>query len=242
MATVQDSYTLEQAEEDIATLRGQITTLQEMHALITNGLVPATTAGQAQLYGESSGLPGYVTSAGLRMNVPGAQYVFFPNNTVTAISLTNLASGTYIGGDAGIGSMYEVEAWGNGTQGSTKQSLQLAVVFGGTTMASVTLGTVAFSAVSQAFRWRVAARVICHTTGASGTWTSYINAVHTDFGAASNTAPGNSNVGLGFSCESTGTTTKDTTATQTLSVQAAWGSATGAPTLTSQVAVFKRLA
>lgn len=237
----QAPYTLEQAEDDIADLRAIVDGLGEAHTLGTTTTdVPNTDSTGAVMYGDSTGVPAYVTDSGLQMNVTGAQTAFFPGNTVTAASLTNLAQGTYQGNDAGVGSMYELEVWGNGTTGSSLQTLRFAVLLGGTLMsADITFGNTAFNTTGLAFRWCTVARVICHTPGVSATWTSFLRATVNSF--SQSISPGNSNTATAVSCESSGTTTKDSTGNQAVGVSAAWGATTGAPTLTSQVAVFKKV-
>ena len=209
--------------------------------LLNRASAPAGVAGGAIIYG-SGGELAQVTAAGVQTQVPGTQLATFPNTTVTAASLTTLATSStiYLANDAQAGSVYELEVTGNGVWGSTQQTLEFAVVFGGNTMSNITIGLTQFSA-SQAFRWKARARVICHTTGATGTWTSEIDGVVSVFNAnilggigANGTAPFTSS-------ESTTTTTIDTTANQVLSLSAKWGSVTGAPTLTSRVVLARKV-
>ena len=237
-----DPYTLEQAEEDISTLNGQVSLLEEQHTVTDGGVVPNTPAAGAFALYSSGGQPNWVDPAGQLFGVPGAQNAFYPGHTVTAASLNNLAAYTIPAGAATANAVYEVEVWGNGTWGSTGQTLQLAVLLGGNTMSSVTLGT-QFMATSAAFRFRVAVRAVCQTTGAGGTWSSMISGEVSVFGANLLAAGGASaNASNGFcSCESTGTTTVDTTVNEDLGLSAAWGSTTGSPTLTSRVAIAKRI-
>lgn len=218
--------------------------LGEVHALDgSGGIVPNAQPAQVQMYA-SGGQPNFVNPSGLNMNVPGIQQAFTPSNTVTAASLTNLAQGTIPAADAETDSVYELEVWGNGQQGTigNRQTLQLAVVLGGSTMASITFGSVALPDTAAAFRFRAVGRVICLVPGAAATWQSSILATVSQFSVnlTENAAAGSNNTITGFSCESTGTTVKDSTASNNMGVSAAWGATTGAPTLTSQVALFKR--
>lgn len=166
-----------------------------------------------------------------------------PGLTVTQATLNPLASATYTGGDAAIGSVYELEAWGNGVWGSTAQALELAVVLGGNTMSNITLGA-NFMATSAAFRWRATVRVVCLSPGTGGTWQSTVFGECSVYGTSLLTSGGSAvNATNSFiSCESSGSTTLDTTVNQTLSLSAAWGSTTGAPTLTSRHALFRQAA
>lgn len=238
--TVTTLYTLDEAEQDIADLRGQVDAMQEILQLFDGPVPSSPQISGAQLF-STNGQPNYVNFTGLQMSLMGAKPVAFPNNTVTAAALGNLTTFTIPAADADTGAVYELEVWGNGQQGTVgnRQTLQFAVVLGGTSMATVQFGTTALPDTSAIFRWRAAGRVICNTTGVTGTWTSYLLVTLSQFNV--NYSIGNANFAQAFSCEATGTVTKDTTASETLSIQAAWGATTGAPTLTSQVACFKRL-
>lgn len=239
MAT--ETYSLEQAEEDIATINGQVSVLGEQHTVADGGVVPNNpAAGSFSLY-SASGQPSYVASSGLQMGLSGAQPASFPGLTATAATLTSLGSFSIPAGDADVGAVYEIEIWGNGSQGTTQQALGLQVVLGGNNLATVTFGTNAAGGASSQFRLWVSGRAICHTTGAGGTWTTLINATVARFDGSPNLAVGNANFAAGTSSESTGTTAVDTTAAQTLGVSAAWGATTSGPSLTSRVAIAKRL-
>lgn len=234
-------YTLEQAEEAIADLRAQVDRMGEVHALDGSGaVVPNAQPGQAQLY-SANGQPSWIAPSGMQLGTVGAQQSFFPVNTVTSIlpSLGNLAAMTIPAGDAEGGAVYEIEVWGSGTQASgTRVAPEFAVVLGGTTMSTVQFGITAWSAVSQSFRWVAVGRAINHTTGAGGTWSSYLLVTTAD--SVTNTSPGNANFATAFSCEIASTATVDTTADQTLSVSAGWTTNAGGPTMTSRVAINKR--
>jgi hypothetical protein len=238
---VQAPYTLEQAELDIGDLRGGLDRLGEILSLLDGPIPNNPPSSGCQIF-SANGQPNFLNFSSLQMSLQGAQPAIFPGTTVTAASLTDIAAFTIPAGDADVGAVYEVDVWGNGIQGTlgNRQTLQCGAAIGGTALQSVTFGTTAFENVgNQAFRFRIQARMICVTTGSLGTWTSYVKATVSDFG--SNIAPGNNDFAEGFACESTGTTTKDTTVAQTASAQIAWGATTGAPSLTSRVAVFKRI-
>lgn len=235
-------YTLEQAELDIAELRGDVDGLNEVHTVADGALTPNTpAAGEFALY-STSGLPSYVNDSGLQMGVAGAQTAFFPLNTVTSASLANVASGTYTGGDASVGSIYELEVWGNGQQGSPAETLEVACVFGGTTLTNLLFGTTAIASTPAGvvFRFRFVVRVVCITTGVSGTWQSFVRANLTNASGAAISA-GNSNMAEAVACEAATTTVVDTTVNEALACKAAWGNATTGCTLTSRVAFFKRV-
>lgn len=200
----------------------------------------AGAAGTVNLASANNTLTG-TTLGGQAGSVPITGLATFPGTTVAQAVLTTIASATYLANDAVAGAIYELEVNGNGTQGSTQQTLQFQVTFGGTALTSFTLGS-AFMPISQAFRWKVRARVICHTSGVGGTWSSELESTFSAFSI--NLLPANSanSTGAAVSCESTGTTSVSTASNQTLALQCAWGSITGTPTLTSRVASFKRIA
>jgi hypothetical protein len=234
-----EDYTLEEAADHIAGVRGQVDQLNEVHPL-NSTTPPQAVAGSAQLYA-SNGQPSWVGPSGLQMGVVGAQQAFTPSNTVTAASLTNLAQGTIPAGDAEANAVYEMEVWGNGTQGTVgnRQTLQFAAVLGGTTMSSVTFGTIALPDTQAIFRWRAVGRFICLAPGAGATWQSFILVTLSQFNV--NYSQGNQSENQAFSCESTGTTVKDSTIGNNAGVYAAWGGASSGCTITSQVAIFKRI-
>lgn len=236
-------YSLDQAEQDIADLRGQIDLLTEVASLTDGGVVPNTPSAPNTFSMYSAlGTPSWVNDNGLQMGAVGAQSCWFPGNTVSGTGQGNLAAWSIPAGDPNQFSVYETEVWGNGQQGSTQQAVSFTVVLGGNSMANVTFGTTAFSSApaNAIFRWRAVARAICHTTGTTGTFTSYILATVSVFNQ--NLSPGNANMANGFSCESTGTTTINTTVANNLGVSASWGgAATGSQNVTSQVAIAKRI-
>lgn len=234
-------YTLEQAEEAIADLRAQVDRLGEVHALDgSGGVVPNAQPNQVQVYPGANGQPAYVGASGLQMGMVGTQQAFFPVIAVTGTSLAALASMTIPAGDAVGGAVYDIEVWGSGTAG-TNMLLTFAVVLGGSTMSSVQLGA-NFMAAATSFRWRAVARVVCHTTGAGGTWSSLVFGDISINGTTLLTSGGASvNATNSFvSCEIATTTPADTTVAQTLSLSASWSGTTGPPGLTSRVAIPRR--
>lgn len=239
--SVQPTYTLEQAEDDIATLRGQIDQLSEVLSLVP-GPVPGTPSSGTSIYADPTGQPAWVDAAGLQMNASGAQLCTFPGTTVTAASLSNLATFTVPANDPEPGATYELEVFGNGTWGSTAQTLSLQCTYGSQTPAGggLNIGASTFN-TSQNFRWHACCRVWCVTTGSGGTWQFSIHGEVSVDGV--NLVPGTTanNTG-GFNCCTTTAVTVSTIANQTLALQASWNSTTGAPTLTSQLAIPKRIA
>lgn len=239
-------YTLEQAETDIADLRGLVDRMGEVHALDSSGgVVPNAQPNQAQLYPANGG-PAYVGASGLQMNMSGAQACSFPNNSnLNNTTLNTLGTWTIPAGDASVGAVYEMEIWGNGAWSNVNTAagaLTLTVVAGGNSMSTVTLGG-AYMLASSAFRFRVAGRIMCETTGVGGTWTSLI------FGECSvngtsllSSGASSSNATSGFvSCDGTGTTVIDTTGSIVLGVSSLWGSGTAGGNIISRVSLPKRI-
>jgi hypothetical protein len=161
--------------------------------------------------------------------------------TVTAATLTDL-TGTFTipGGDALVGNMYEIEAWGNGVWGSTQQALTLQGALGNQLVQSVQLGANLWNA-SLAFRWRLSFKVICLSLGTTGTFQSILSGEASVFGTtllSGNTA----NNSIGFvECDSSGSYTVDTTADQAMKIQASWASTTGAPTISKRIAFQRKM-
>jgi hypothetical protein len=233
-----ESFTLEQAEEEIAQLRGQVDLMSEILKLNTQGVPNNPSSGQVELYGDSaSNLPGAVLASGMNGVIPVTKTVWQPLNTVTAATLQNLAAFTINAGDAQPLAVYEIEVWGDGKQGSTAQTLELSVVLGGTALQNVVLASGSMAA-NNSFRWYAKGRVICITNGSSAAWQSSVKANWSLFNG--NIGPGNNNFAEAFSCEANTTTTVGSTAANTLGISAAWGATTGAPTLTSRIALGRR--
>jgi hypothetical protein len=210
---------------------------------ILQAVNPATPVAGTNLYVDAANKLVQVPQTGTPMQVPGTRLATFPNITATTVAATTISSGGIPANDAEIGSVYEIEVWGNGTWGSTAQTLTFGVSLGGTTLSSVTLAANYFVA-STTFRFRVKFVVICHTTGVTGTWSSLISGEASAANMAGINTVANANTTTGGLTESEPgtTTTIDSTVAQTLAALASWGSATGAPTLTSRVAMFKRIA
>lgn len=207
---------------------------------------PAQAAGRAGVsLGTVTVPPGANSSAAMDLRpgsvrLSGAQPATFPNTVLTQAAWTTLASFTIPANDAVPGAIYELELWGNGQQASTiRQTLGLRGQLGGQIQAGLTYGTTAYSAVSVFFRMVARLRVICMTAGPAGTFRSSIESISSEF--ETNLSPTNNNMAAGFSCESVGFTTLDTTQDQVLNLQGQWGAVAGNPTFTVRVVVPKRI-
>lgn len=161
--------------------------------------------------------------------------------TVTAASLTDL-TGTFTvpANDSQVANIYEIECWGNGTWGSSTQALTIQPVFAGQQVTSFILGA-NYMTSSTNFRFRFSAKVICLSTGSSGTFSSLLVGECSVFGTSLLPGTGANATGGMVSCESSGTYTVDTTASQGLKIQAQWASTTGAPTITKRAAIQRKL-
>lgn len=234
-------YTLEEAEQDIADLRGDVDSMDEILTLLDGPIPNGAPISGCQMF-SVNGQPNYLNFTSLQMSLMGARPATFPGISNGSTTPATLASFALPANDADIGAIYEIEVWGDGNQGSSQNVLNLGVQFGGNPMAAIQLGLL-FMATTTVFRWRAVARVICHTTGLTGAWTSEIHGNISLFNGTLLTSGGSSaNPTNSFvSCESTGTTSVDTTTGETLAIQGWWTTATGTPAITSRVAFVKRL-
>jgi hypothetical protein len=153
--------------------------------------------------------------------------------TVTAAAQTALTSLWSIpANDAAIGAAYEVTTYGTGTQGSTAQTLTFAAGFGstlGVANSGITFPS-SFAGTSAAFRWKSKVTATCVTTGSGGTWLIACEATVTS--AAGDNSGTSVGAAVSFS----------TTTAENVYVCAAWGSTTGAPTLSSLTSRVARVA
>jgi len=235
-----DSFTLEQAEAELAEHRGLIDVLGEYHGLSNSTDVPVAPAAGCGLY-SLNGAASIINASGLTGAIP-VTWVDTGTQTVTAASATALsATYTIPANDASVGTIYRLSAWGNGTWGSTAQNLAFGIGFPGTSIfgSNSAIGS-GFSNVSLAFRWNCTLWVICLATGGSGSWhgscrleiSQNPNAVVPGT-AANNTA--------GAACGPSSNVTQDTTVSNALCMLGWWGSATGAPTITCHGTFVERL-
>ncbi len=236
------TYTLEDAENDIAELRGLVDQLNESHTLMNaTGDTPETTSA-TQLYQGSGGQAAMVNASGFQANVVGAQTAFTPGNTTTGAALTNMAQFGIPANEITVNSVYEVDAWGYGNTGTTTvNTLAFQAVFAGNNMSSFTLGNSMYSA-NTIFRWHVCSRVICITAGSGGTFKSMVFGEVSNFGHNILLSTGTQwSIGA-TSSESTGTASANTTVSNNLGLSAQWGGtdAGGTQSLTCNAAFGKR--
>lgn len=164
------------------------------------------------------------------------------NTTVTQTTATNLSTAyTIPASDAAAGTAYRVTCWGYGTWGSTQQVLKFAAALAGVVIGSEpAIASTAFSA-SAAFRWKAVLIVKCTATGTNGTWSMCLDGVLAE--SANAELPGTAADNVVPFVGTTGSTdvTQDTTAANTIAVQAFWASTTGGPAITCTDTFRERL-
>lgn len=158
--------------------------------------------------------------------------------TVTATTFTSLSQAfTIPGGDAQVGDAYRLSAWGTGTWGSTPQGLGFQMSFAGTGEGNNFIGSGNLSA-SQPFAWEADILLQCQSTGVSGNWWYRARGTVTETNNTINVGTaGDQSVPWTFA----NGFVRDTTASSALVLQAKWGLATGAPTLTCNATMFEKL-
>lgn len=175
--------------------------------------------------------------AAFSRNMAGSFPVTKPDNTavtVTQAVATDLTHAYSItGGDAQTDTVYTIKAGGFGVQGSTQQNLTVSVSVFGVTLASRTLLGTTIPA-NGTFHWEFECIISVLTTGVTGTVTATSRFTWSQTGTNTN-----KETDSGGNTNTTGTTV-DTTANTHLSMQAAWASTTGAPTITSVRSEFTR--
>jgi len=232
-------YTLEHAEDHIAQLRGQTDILGELHAFADSqapDVAPGVGNG-SQLY-SVGGTAQIMSAAGLAGALPAS--VGDPTQFTVTQATDNPLSSTFTipANDPQVGTTYELDVWGSCTWGSTQQALVLSLYLGGVNQASEAIGATQFNA-SAGIRWKVRLIAQCATTGAAGTWSfSMEGAVSLASGNLLAGTGANGTIGI---AGGTGTNvTQDTTVSNAFLLQAHWAATTGAPTLTTRGALFKR--
>lgn len=237
MAT--ETFTLEQAEDHISDLRGMVDRLTEIVSMGNATDTPVTPTSGAALY-TTGGQPAYVNQQGLQMNLSGG-ISDVGVQTVTAASLQALsATFTVPANDMALGSAYALTCFGNGTWGSTQQTLTFQPEIDGAAVGTNPgIDSTAFAA-SAAFRWYATFNVLCVTAGAGG------NVQLSGMGCATQTAhtiiPGTAlNNTVPFAYGTSSNSNLDTTASHTIVMKCQWASTTGTPTITCHGSLFTRL-
>lgn len=157
------------------------------------------------------------------------------SRTVTAASLTTI-SGTFTikANEPQANDMYELVAWGGGSQGSTQQNLTYKILaFGAGYSAGTMLGTVI--PASQNFRWICRAIITFTTVGASASMLGL-----TDFRWSQASVNHSATLGA-VGTDVGGPASGDTTADGTFALQVNWASTTGAPAISHNGSYMRRI-
>jgi hypothetical protein len=195
-----------------------IDTLQAIHSLLVWG---------------ASGLL-MNTLGGLGLRVSGAALADTATRSNTTAGLVQISQGwTIPANDMVAGATYKVHIYGNGTQGTTQQTLQFEFVIGGINTSLTFPAT--FAPISGAFRWHTTITIVCKTNGATGTVFLHGEVIVT----AVNFVAVNSDA---LNVMGSGTQILDTTAANIIALFSAWGSTTGAPTMAGQFSWLERIA
>lgn len=160
--------------------------------------------------------------------------------TVTQAVTTALSSVYAIpAGEPQVNSAYELLCGGNGTWGSTAQSLHWGFYLNSTQVGVGQIIAANQFSANAPFRWRARMRVVCVSTGSGATWMGDMDAVVTQTAnqVQVGTAADNS---VSLADANSSAVTASTLASTTAGIQAFWGSATGAPTITCRSTTFRK--
>lgn len=148
--------------------------------------------------------------------------------TVTATAFTQFSKAWSIpANDAVVGSTYRIRVPYSGTQGSTAQTLALAIALSGTNWGGTGVPAT-FAGVSATFAGWFEAEIVCTTAGASGVMK--LSKIMVAGNAVATNDSGRD-----------GTIAFNTTIANTFEAVASWGSTTGAPTCTSRGSTFTKV-
>ncbi|SRR6266487_455401 len=236
-----EGFTLEQAETEIAAIRGDHDILGEAHTFTDATDVPVTPAGGSVLYSQNGNAQA-INDAGWAGSLPVIA-TDISSTTVTAATSSNLSAVFNIpANDANVGTCYRITCGGNGTQASgTTRDLTFGFYVAGSPVGAnvkIAGASAATWGVSETFRWAVTAEITAVTLGVTGTLFGSM------LGALSNTTAasvGAAGATLGFADANANAFTWDTTGGRSFAIKCNWGSTTGAPTITCTHTIFERL-
>lgn len=162
------------------------------------------------------------------------------DTTVTAATAQNLSTPyTIAANEPAVGSSYEIKFGGTGTQGSTARSMAFTVVLQGVVLvANVNVDAGAFAA-NAGFRFKGVADLFCSATGALGGFRAGIMVNISEVALATGLFTAATQT-IGLADANSAASTIDTTAAMTAVVKFAWGSVTGAPTITNRHTKFRK--
>jgi hypothetical protein len=176
-------------------------------------------------------------TAGQRLTAAALNHMYgsgdATSHTVTAATQTQLSSQYVINAnDAAVGASYRLCCWGTGTQGSSAQNILFrANRIGGSGLNAVTTGS-GFCATSQQFRWWARMTYLVSATGSGGGGTGFLEGALEQISVTTGSVP--------FNSEWDGDTV-NTAANWGIEIDCAWGSTTGAPTITCKGTLFERV-
>lgn len=207
------------------------------------GTPPTPSSGQ-KLYTASNGRLALIGPSG-QVQVPStAIQSQNGTHTVTQAAQTALTDNLTIkAGEPINGAVYEIVAWGNGTLGSTVQLLVAQLAIGGAGLASAQGPAAgAWNGVASAtFRWKMNASILFRSVGAAGTFVFSLDGVFS-VTAGPNLIPGNTtDFTIPFVQGDSSTDNINTTADMLWTITCAWGSTTGASTISCIGAYLKRV-
>ena len=162
------------------------------------------------------------------------------SSTFTSATQGNLCTPYIIpAGEADYaGAAYEMSCAGSGTWGSTQQTLAFGMYLGGAFGTTPNVAAAALNA-SEAFQYSILMRLTC-TDGVSEWWGELLGAV---VNAATTLNPGTTaNNAIPVAGVNTGVHLAAISGALTAVIQAKWGSATGAPTVTNNKTTWRKVA
>jgi hypothetical protein len=154
--------------------------------------------------------------------------------TVTQATETDLAIALgYQANDPEQWSVYELEAWGDFTWGSTAQALTFYLKIGTGTIQQVGIGSTAIATSAPGRWWAKATYQLQSAPGVTATWFAMLKGSLNVSNANLNPTV-SSQMTMPFSASNTSVVTQDTTVATNIGIAASWGSTTGAPTITAR--------
>jgi hypothetical protein len=169
-----------------------------------------------------------VTAAVIASSYTESDFTSFTAASTSFVQIAN--SYSIAAGEPNAGSIYRLRAYGNGTQGTTAQSLEFAASFGGLTTGLGLTFSSTFAGTSTAFNWWVEAEALCESTGSGAQWQVSLTGMCGVGGAA-----------LSGTVQSTGTLAVSTASAIPFFIEAKWGSTTGSPSAGGLRSALSRL-
>ena len=210
--------------------------------LAAQASAPAAAAATGQFYANANGTPAAETPAGYAGGVPITGADATPKTVTTATAPAALSRVWPVpAGDAQTLTAYRLTACGTATWGSTQQTLTFSLsAFGVANFAALPIGATEFTA-SLSLQWRLVADVVVVAPGNPGTIKGGISLEMGVAGANQLTQVNTNQSAGGFASHNGANATAVTTTGQNVTLQAVWGSTTGAPTITCDYSYFERL-